>query len=243
MTHLESAQSTIRSAFEEFGDSLSLLTSFQREGLVIIDLVREIAPQVPVVTIDTGRLPPETFIVIDAIERRYGIQVRPITPDPVEVDSMVNLYGADLFREAVANRMLCCQVRKVRPLASQLGIAAYFTGLRREQNAERADLEAFDRTGSPVRISPLVDWTSEEVMTYTRDHGLPEHPLYARGYTSIGCGPCTRAVSAGESERAGRWWWEGDAAKECGLHFSPDGRAERTVDVLLREILDRSVPA
>jgi phosphoadenylyl-sulfate reductase (thioredoxin) len=243
VTHLESAQSTIRSAFEEFGDSLSLLTSFQREGLVIIDLVREIAPQVPVVTIDTGRLPPETFIVIDAIERRYGIQVRPITPDPVEVDSMVNLYGADLFREAVANRMLCCQVRKVRPLASQLGIAAYFTGLRREQNAERADLEAFDRTGSPVRISPLVDWTSEEVMTYTRDHGLPEHPLYARGYTSIGCGPCTRAVSAGESERAGRWWWEGDAAKECGLHFSPDGRAERTVDVLLREILDRSVPA
>lgn len=220
-----------------------MLTSFQREGLVIIDLVREIAPQVPVVTIDTGRLPPETFIVIDAIERRYGIQVRPITPDPVEVDSMVNLYGADLFREAVANRMLCCQVRKVRPLASQLGIAAYFTGLRREQNAERADLEAFDRTGSPVRISPLVDWTSEEVMTYTRDHGLPEHPLYARGYTSIGCGPCTRAVSAGESERAGRWWWEGDAAKECGLHFSPDGRAERTVDVLLREILDRSVPA
>lgn len=243
MTHLESAQSTIRSAFEEFGDSLSLLTSFQREGLVIIDLVREIAPQVPVVTIDTGRLPPQTFSVIEAIEQRYGVQVRRITPDPVEVASMVNLYGVDLFREAVAKRMLCCQVRKVRPLANQLGSAAYFTGLRREQNAERAVLEAFDRTGSPVRISPLVDWTSEEVMAYTREHGLPEHPLYARGYTSIGCGPCTRAVSAGESERAGRWWWEVDAAKECGLHFSPDGRAERTVDVLLREILDRSVPA
>jgi len=240
LTALEAARSRVRSAIDEFGGSLAILTSFQREGVVIMDLALAVSPDIPVVTIDTGRLPRETFEMIDALEARFGIKVERIQPDPAEVGEMVEMHGLDLFRDGVPKRMLCCNVRKVRPLAERMrGMAAYLTGIRRGQNAERAEVEAFDRGSSPVRVSPLVDWSAEEVLAYTREHGLPEHPLYSRGYTSIGCEPCTRAVSEGEDERAGRWWWEIDAAKECGLHFSPDGRAERTVDVMLRDLLVR----
>ena len=232
------ARQTIDSAIAEFGDSLAVLTSFQREGVVILDLVMQAAPRMPVLTIDTGRLPEATFQIIDEVERRYGIKVERIMPDAAEVSSMVERHGRDLFREAVAMRMLCCNVRKVRPLARRMhGVAAFFNGMRRAQSESRADIEVFDRSGPPVKISPLADWTTEHVAQYTLEHRLPEHPLYAAGYSSIGCDPCTRAVAAGEDERAGRWWWELDAAKECGLHFSADGKAERTVDVLLRELL------
>jgi phosphoadenosine phosphosulfate reductase len=152
----------------------------------------------------------------------------------------VSRHGLDLFYDSVPNRMLCCDIRKSRPLKLGLkGLAAFFTGLRRAQAKSRASIEVFDRSSEQVKISPLADWTTEDVIRYTRERDLPEHALYAAGYTSIGCDPCTRAVVAGEDERAGRWWWESeDAVKECGLHFSADGRAERTVDVLLREVLE-----
>jgi phosphoadenylyl-sulfate reductase (thioredoxin) len=195
-------------------------------------------------TIDTGRLPGETLDAIRAIEERYRIRVERITPDAGEVNAMVSSHGRDLFRDGVPQRMLCCNVRKVRPLSRRLnGTSAYFSGIRRGQNLERSDVEVFDRTSTPVRVSPLAGWSAEEVLAYTRERDLPVHPLYAAGYASIGCDPCTRAISSGESERAGRWWWENDAAKECGLHFSADGRAERTVDVLLRELLAGTVAA
>ena len=226
----------------EFGASLAVLTSFQREGVIITDLVMKIAPEVPVLTIDTGRLPVATHQMIAKVEARYDIRVERIVPDPAEVDAMVSAHGRDLFRGGVAQRMLCCNIRKVRPLARRMPpTTAYFTGMRREQSAEREDIEIFDRAGSHVKISPLAAWTSGDVAQYTAEHELPTHPLYAMGYRSIGCDPCTRAVESGEDERAGRWWWEDDAAKECGLHFSPDGRVERTVDVLLRDLLERTV--
>jgi phosphoadenosine phosphosulfate reductase len=232
------ARATIDAAIGEFGESLAVLTSFQREGVIILDLVMQAAPRTPVMTLDTGRLPAATFQMIDEVERRYGIAVERIVPDPHEVSSMVERHGRDLFRDAVALRMLCCNVRKVRPLGRRMrGVGAFFNGMRRAQNESRADIEIFDRSASPVKISPLADWSTEDVARYTLEHGLPEHPLYAAGYTSIGCDPCTRAVTAGEDERAGRWWWELDAAKECGLNFSADGKAERAVDVLLRELL------
>ena len=244
VTALDFARDTIASALSEFGESLAVVTSFQREGVVILDLVMEVAPCTPVITIDTGRLPRETLEIIGSLERRYGISVERIGPDLAEVNAMVTEQGADLFRESVPQRMLCCQVRKVRPLNLRLiGTAAYLTGIRRGQNAERAEIEVFERSTKPVRVSPLAAWTSEDVMRYTTDRGLPEHPLYARGFTSIGCEPCTRAIGPGEDERAGRWWWELEAAKECGLHFSADGRAERTVDVLLRDVLRKAGPA
>ncbi len=206
--------------------------------MVILDLVLNAAPGTPVLTIDTGRLPEATHQMIASIEARYGIRVEKIRPDADEVDSMVSLYGRDLFRDSVAHRTLCCNIRKVRPLARRMrDFAAYFTGLRRSQNEARAGVEYFDREASPVKISPLADWSAADVLAYTREKALPEHPLYAAGYASIGCDPCSRAIAAGEDERAGRWWWEQDAQKECGLHFTPDGRAERTVDILLRDVL------
>lgn len=238
MDFADSAREAVSSAIREFGSNLAVLSSFQREDVIVTDLVLSAAPATRILTLDTGRLPAATHQMIEAVEKRYSIRVERIQPDPREVESMVSLYGADLFRESVANRMLCCDIRKSRPLARGLsGLAAYFTGLRRAQAKSRATIEVFDRAGQSVKISPLADWTTEDVLRYTREHGLPEHALYARGYTSIGCDPCTRPIVAGEDERAGRWWWETDAVKECGLHFSADGRAERTVDVLLRDVL------
>jgi phosphoadenosine phosphosulfate reductase len=239
MNPVDSARDIIASALEEFGASNAVLSSFQREDVVVTDLVLKAAPATRVLTLDTGRIPPASNQIIAEIERRYSIVVERMTPDPGEVEAMVALHGLDLFRETVPNRMLCCDIRKSRPLARGLsGIAAYFTGLRRAQAKSRASIEIFDRTAKSVKISPLADWTTEDVVRYTKEQGLPEHGLYAAGYTSIGCDPCTRATLPGEDERAGRWWWESEeAVKECGLHFSADGRAERTVDVLLREVL------
>jgi phosphoadenylyl-sulfate reductase (thioredoxin) len=241
MSQITAAIEVVESALREFGSGAAVLTSFQREGVVITDMVQKLAPGTPVLTIDTGRLPAETFEMIRQIEQRYGISVERIQPEPSEVASMVESQGIDLFRNSYPQRILCCQVRKVRPLAKRMeSVGAFFAGLRRSQSESRAEVEIVDRSSSPVKISPLAEWTAEEVLSYTRENNLPEHPLYAMGYTSIGCDPCTRAVAANEDERAGRWWWETDEAKECGLHFSPDGKVERTVDVLLREILERA---
>jgi phosphoadenosine phosphosulfate reductase len=233
------AREIVAAAIREFGSSLIVLSSFQREDVIVTDLALSAAPATRILTLDTGRVPPATNQVIAEIERRYSTAVERIVPDTEEVDSMVGLHGLDLFRDQVPYRMLCCEIRKSRPLARGLkGVAAYLTGLRRAQAKSRAGIEVFDRSAASVKISPLADWTTEDVIRYTHEHGLPEHPLYAAGYTSIGCDPCTRPVEAGEDERAGRWWWESpEAVKECGLHFSADGRAERTVDVLLREVL------
>lgn len=241
MSQTTAAIRVVESAVREFGAGLVVVTSFQREGVAIVDMVQKAAPGVPVLTIETGRLPPATFEMIRQIEQRYGITVERILPDPAEVASMVESQGPDLFRDSYPQRILCCQVRKVRPLAKRLsGVAAFFAGLRRSQSDSRSDIEVVDRSSSPVKICPLADWSADDVLRYTAENHLPEHPLYAAGYTSIGCDPCTRAVAAGEDERAGRWWWETDDAKECGLHFSPEGKVERTVDVLLREILERA---
>jgi phosphoadenosine phosphosulfate reductase len=237
----DSAQKIVAAALEEFGGSLAVLTSFQREGVVIIDLAMQANPSIPVMTIDTGRLPAGTLEMISRIEQRYGISVERILPDPAEVAAMVETHGRDLFYFGFAQRRLCCNIRKVRPLSKRMqGVQAYFTGIRRGQSESRESAEVVDRSNTPVKISPLADWTSEDVASYTMERGLSEHPLYAAGYTSIGCDPCTRAVEPGESERAGRWWWEYDAVKECGLHFTPEGKVERTVDVLLRDVLTKA---
>jgi phosphoadenylyl-sulfate reductase (thioredoxin) len=234
-----SAREIVSAAIREFGHSLIVLSSFQREDVIVTDLVLKAAPATRILTLDTGRVPPATNQIIADVENRYSVSVERIVPDRQEVTAMVALHGPDLFRDSVPNRMLCCDIRKSRPLALGLkGVPAYFTGLRRAQARSRAAIEVFDRSGNSVKVSPLADWTTEDVVRYTHEQGLPEHPLYAAGYTSIGCDPCTRPVVAGEDERAGRWWWESpEAVKECGLHFSADGRAERTVDVLLREVL------
>ena len=238
--NLEEATATeiLSWAVETYGDAFAVSTSFQSEGMVIVDMVARLAKRPRVLTLDTGRLPPETYQMIETVRDRYGVTVEVMCPDTAELESMVTLHGPNLFYRDTALRTLCCNIRKVRPLERKLKeLKAWAVGLRRSQNESRADVRKVDLDATPVKISPLADWTAEQVDEYIRRNDVPRHPLYARGYTSIGCDPCTRAVEVGAPERAGRWWWERDADKECGIHFTPDGRAQRTVDVLLEQVL------
>ncbi len=225
-------------AIETYGDGFAVSTSFQSEGMVIVDMVARLVTNPRIFTLDTGRLPAETYRMIEAVRLRYSVSVEVVCPDAAEVESMVALHGPNLFFRASAMRMLCCNIRKVRPLDRKLKeLKAWAVGLRRAQSDSRAEVRKVDLEAAPVKISPLADWTAEQVEEYIRRNDVPRHPLYARGYTSIGCDPCTRAVEPGEGERAGRWWWEQDVDKECGIHFTADGRVQRTVDVLLEEVL------
>jgi thioredoxin-dependent adenylylsulfate APS reductase len=206
--------------------------------MVVLDMAAKISPHIRVITLDTGRLPEETYEMMEIVRSRYGIQVETVSPAANEVDAMVKRHGPNLFYESVPCRTLCCHIRKVRPLEAKLkDFRAWAVGLRRSQSETRESLAKVEEVDGRVKLSPLADWTKEQVEQYTRANDVPRHPLYAKGYASIGCGPCTRPTEAGEDERAGRWWWEQAANKECGIHFTPDGKIERTVDVLIREIL------
>jgi len=239
---LQDAEELIRWAALHFRGKLALVTSFQREGMVILDMASRVAPELPVLTLDTGRLPESTYRMIDTIRERYSVAVQLISPDATELERMSTAHGPNLFHRDIGSRLLCCQIRKVRPLAKALaGFDATLVGLRRGQSETRAVLEQVDTQSTPVKIAPLAGWTAKDVARYSALHDVPEHPLYLKGYSSIGCDPCTRAIEQGEDERAGRWWWENDAPKECGLHFTPDGRVQRRVDILLDEVLTSRV--
>ncbi|HXJ44368.1 MAG TPA: phosphoadenosine phosphosulfate reductase family protein, partial [Bryobacteraceae bacterium] len=167
-TAVERATAVIRGAADEFGDSLVIVTSLQREGIAIVDLALKTLGSIRVLTLDTGRLPQATLQLMDQMEARYGITIERIRPDAAEVSAMVDTHGPDLFYDAVPQRNLCCNIRKVRPLAKALrDTAAYFTGLRREQSESRRAVDIFDRSANPVKISPLADWTASEVLDYT----------------------------------------------------------------------------
>jgi thioredoxin-dependent adenylylsulfate APS reductase len=222
-------------AIERCGRRFAVVTSFQAEGMVVLDLARRVDPGVRVVTLDTGRLPEETYQVIEAVRTGMGLKVEVIAPDPADVAAMVAGHGPNLFHKDPALRRLCCHVRKVAPLGRALaGVGAWATGLRRDGGPARAGTpkaEVDHAHGGIVKLNPLADWTRDQVWAYVRSHHLPVNPLYERGYTSIGCAPCTRPTRPGEDERAGRWWWEADPDRECGLHTrlggapaSPDDR-------------------
>jgi len=219
-------------AIHSYGDTFAIATSFQKEGMVIVDLASRISSEVRVFTIDTGRLPDETYRMMEIVRQRYGIQVEVVFPEREEVEQMVTLHGPNLFYASVPSRERCCDVRKVRTLERKLAtLKCWAAGMRREQSATRTNIPKVERQGERTKLNPLADWTAVQVEEYiTRNH-VPLHPLYSRGYTSIGCAPCTRAVEAGEGERAGRWWWESDAKKECGIHFGVDGKVRREEQV------------
>ena len=211
-----------------FGDRFGIATSFQKEGMVIVDLAVRAGGLCRVFTLDTGRLPATTHQMIETVRDRYGIAVEVVSPDPVEVADMVATHGLDLFYQSHELRERCCNVRKVRPLQRKLSeFDCWATGLRRQQSETRAAVGKAGEVDGHLRICPLVDWTAAQVEEYIRLNDVPVHPLYGAGYTSIGCDPCTRAVAPGEDERAGRWWWENRAAKECGIHFAADGTVKR----------------
>jgi len=230
---VQPAADVVAWAIERYGDRLAISTSFQKEGMVLVDMAARLTQNIRVLTLDTGRLPEETYAMIETVRARYGIAVEMVAPDPGEVARMVARHGPNLFYEQVPLRMLCCQVRKVRPLERRLAeLDAWMTGLRRKQNEERTEVRQVEEEARPVKISPLAEWSDAQVEGYIRANDVPVHPLYASGYASIGCAPCTRAGDG----RQGRWWWENDAGKECGIHFSPNGKVERAVDVLVREV-------
>jgi phosphoadenosine phosphosulfate reductase len=220
-------------AIGTYGRQFAVVTSFQAEGMVVLDLARQVDPGVRVLTLDTGRLPEETYQVIEAVRAGMGLEVEVVTPDPADVAAMVARHGPNLFHKDPALRRLCCHVRKVAPLDRALsGVAAWATGLRRDGGGpSRADtprVELDAAHGDIVKLNPLADWSRDQVWAYIRSHRLPVNPLYEQGYTSIGCAPCTRPTRPGEDERAGRWWWEADSDRECGLHARLAGGAAPT---------------
>ena len=216
-------------AIDTCGDSFAIATSFQKEGMVMLDLAWRISAGIRVFTLDTGRLPDETYQMMETVRQRYGVAVEIVFPERDEVEKLVAIEGPNLFYSSVAGRQRCCEARKVRPLERKLAtLGAWATGLRRDQGETRSGVPKVERgLGGRVKICPLADWSAARVEEYVARHEVPVHPLYARGYTSIGCAPCTRAVEPGEGERAGRWWWEQDAKKECGIHFAADGSVAR----------------
>jgi len=196
-------------------------SSFGAEDMVLFDLIARDFRDIEIFTLDTGRLLAETYDLIHQASAAYRCKVRVYSPRHDDLESFVRINGINGFYESVAQRKGCCEVRKLEPLKRALaGKAAWITGLRRDQSVTRLELEevAFDETQGLYKFSPLAQWTEEDVWNYIRAHNVPYNALHDRGYPSIGCAPCTRAVAAGEDVRSGRWWWESASGKECGLH-------------------------
>lgn len=200
-------------------------SSFGAEDMVVLDLIARDGLAIGIFTLDTGRLPRETHELIARVRKQYGLEIDVFSPWPESVDAFVAEHGIDGFYDGVAQRQACCAVRKVEPLRRALARKrGWVTGLRREQSDTRAVLaEAEHDTARNLwKFSPLADWSDSDVWNYLRANRVPYNALHDRGYPSIGCEPCTRAVRPGEHPRAGRWWWEQEGAKkECGLHAIP----------------------
>ena len=209
---------------------LVFTTSFGLEDQVLLHLIADAGISVSVVTLDTGRLFPETYALWARTEERYGVSIRAFYPDTSAVEALVARRGIDGFYASKEARLECCAARKTEPLGRALqGAAAWITGLRADQSAARRDARfvSFDPKHRLLKANPLLDRTRDYLAALARAHDVPTNPLHERGFLSIGCAPCTRAVRPGESERAGRWWWEQDGPKECGLHLAADGRLVR----------------
>lgn len=214
------AVTVLRQAAAEHPGRIVQASSLGVEGMVITDLIARHRVPIAVATLDTGMLHEETAELIGRIGSHYGLQVEVYRPVQESVVHFVRRNGTDAMYQSVALRKACCQIRKLEPMARLLeGRDAWVTGLRREQSEHRSEV-SFRETDADGRakVIPLADWSEGDVWHYVAQHGVPYNPLHDRFFPSIGCAPCTRAVSLGEDSRAGRWWWEGENLKECGLH-------------------------
>lgn len=199
----------------------ALATSLSAEDMVLTDLIAREKLPIHIFTLDTGRLHEETLGMIGETKQRYGIDIEVMKPVQAAVDAHVGAHGAHAFYESLELRKECCGIRKVEPLNRALnGRSAWITGQRRDQAVTRAHLpeQEHDAERGMEKFNPLSDWTWSDVLAYAAEYDVPLNPLHARGYPSIGCEPCTRAIRPGEDPRAGRWWWEQSDSKECGLH-------------------------
>jgi len=215
-------QEILKAGADAAQGEVKLACSFSIEDVVIIDMIKEIGLPIGIFALDTGRLNEETYEVADAITERYGIPIDWYFPRNEAVEKLERGKGLFSFRESLDNRHECCRIRKVEPLGRALrGLAGWVTGLRREQSVTRtglAPIELDEANGGIFKINPLLEWSEQQVLDYARERAIPVSRLYALGYRSIGCAPCTRPVAPGEHARAGRWWWEDPEHKECGLH-------------------------
>jgi phosphoadenosine phosphosulfate reductase len=196
-------------------------TSFGAEDMVLLDLIRQHSLNISIFTLDTGRLPEETYRLMQQVEERYGNCFVTYFPQADSVQILVHQNGINGFYNSIANRKACCAVRKLEPLQRALaGKKAWVTGLRAEQSVTRSGVIASeqDQQYELRKFNPLHDWTEKEVWDYLHTHAVPYNALHDKFYPSIGCAPCTRAIAVGEDIRAGRWWWEQADQKECGLH-------------------------
>lgn len=222
-----SAQEILTWAIKNFHPRLVLSASFGGpEGMVLVDMMHKIDRSSRVFLLDTGRLHQATYDLVDRVRDRYEKRVEVVFPRNEDVEAMVAEKGHNLFYESQENRKLCCRLRKVEPLRRYLADAdAYVSGLRRDQNANRAatrKVEFDEAAGGIVKLNPLADWTHEDVSRYVEQHQVPVNRLHRQNYPSVGCEPCTRAVKLGEDPRAGRWWWENDDTRECGIHIGEE---------------------
>jgi phosphoadenosine phosphosulfate reductase len=211
----------IRRLRESIGGKIVFTTSFGLEDQVVLHWIAELGLEIDVVTLDTGRLFPQTYVVWAQTEKRYGRRIRALCPDHTALEALVARQGIDGFYESVEARISCCYIRKVEPLKHALaGAEAWITGLRADQSAQRADVSVLqhDAEHNLLKLNPLFDWKREAVLSFAARNEVPLNELHGKGFASIGCAPCTRAITFGENERAGRWWWEQDKKKECGLH-------------------------
>jgi phosphoadenosine phosphosulfate reductase len=211
---------------------LVFTTSFGLEDQAITHAILSQDLAIDIVTLDTGRLFPETYVVWSETEARYGRRIRAFYPERLSVEAFVAQHGIDGFRVSIAARQACCAARKVEPLGRALdGASGWITGMRAEQSWERATTPyaAVDPARGLIKLNPLLDSSRERVIDFVREHGVPYNALHDEGFLSIGCAPCTRAVKPGEPERAGRWWWEQEDKKECGLHSRPRLTTETAV--------------
>jgi len=221
-TLIESTVALLRQARDKHGDRLIYPCALGSEGMVQIDLICKHVPGIRMMTLDTGRLPQATYVLMDRVREHYGTDLEIIFPDRNEVEAMVREYGVNLFYHSVENRKLCCDLRKVNPLRRTMaGMEAWITGRHRDQSENRAAVQPVehDPVFGLVKYNPMLDWTENDIRSYIREHDVPYNRLHDEHYVSIGCECCTRAITVGEDPRAGRWWWENeDTLAECGLH-------------------------
>lgn len=235
LAEIESLNSTIKAAEDALqwaSDNLhpkvAKASSFGAEDAVIMDMMIKINPNFRFFSLDTGRLPQETYDIMDIVRKKYDITIEVLFPDTNEVEEMVKSKGMNLFYESIENRKLCCEIRKVHPMNKFLKtLDGWITGLRKDQTEIRKDakiIEIDELHGGIIKINPIINWTWDDIWNYIKKNNLPYNSLLDKGYPSIGCEPCTRAIRPGEDLRAGRWWWEQGTHKECGLHIDHSKR-------------------
>jgi phosphoadenosine phosphosulfate reductase len=217
---VEASLALLRQGVRDHG-RLVYASSLGAGAMVLTDLICTQVPEIDIVSIDTGRLPEETLALLERLERRYRRRIKLYYPDAQALQDYVREHGINGFYNSLGERVSCCQIRKIEPFNRAVaGYSAWVTGVRREQSPQRAAAQpvALDERTGLQRISPLLEWTEVEIWSYIRARQLYYSPLHDRGYTSVGCAPCTRAIEPGGDQRGGRWWWENPDSRECGLH-------------------------